>query len=252
MLVLLTAIVVSISSDRLKNRVKKMGNREGGKANGLFRYINYSSKVLSTKVDSPLCPAAYKDALAKLRLVLTDPRQTLVNVLAASDDAKDALDVFIELCDKTYDGADCKATADGQKTKPDNTGATKFSKDCTVTDPTADTDNCYEAYDALVKALEALKPSTSRIGLKATIVQLTTDFLGKCPKTVNGLDCFGTLGGIDLAVGPVYSDLANVQKNCKVEAPKTNNDPDIGLLSFSASSKVIIMISLMINFYFMI
>jgi hypothetical protein len=252
MLVLLTTIVLSISSNDVKERIKKLGNAEGKRAYGIFRHINYSTKVLVNEVDNQLCPAAYKDALAKLKLVVTAaPVRGSVNFLDAADDAaKLALGIFIDLCEKTYAVKACGDVADAQVAKPDVSGADKFSKNCAITDPTADTENCYGAYDAFIKALEALKPPSPRVNLKATAAELGTDFLDKCPKTVNGLDCFGTLIAIDSVTGPGYVDLANVQKNCKVEPPKTNTD--MGLLSFSAKSKLIIMISLMINFYFMI
>jgi hypothetical protein len=252
MLVLLTTIVLSISSDNVKEGIGKLGNKEGKRAYRIFRYINYSTRVLSTKVDNQLCPAAYKNALAKLKLVVTAaPERGSVNFVDAADDAaKLALGIFIGLCEKSYEVTACKTVADAQENRPDKTGADQFSKSCAIVDPAADTENCYGAYDAFTKGLEALKPSADRIKLRATIDELGTDFLDKCPKTVNGLDCFDTLTSFDPDDGPVYADLVNVQKNCKVEPPKTN--ADIGLLSFSAKSKIIIMISLMINFYFMI
>jgi hypothetical protein len=250
MLVLLTTIVLSISSNDVKEGIEKLGNKEGKRVYGVFKHVNYSTKVLSVKVDNQLCPAAYKNALAKLKLVVTEARGSGNFLDAADDAAKLALGIFIGLCEKSYGVSACKTVADAQEAKPLKTGADQFSKNCAIVDPAADTENCYGAYDAFTKGLEALKPSADRIKIKATIDELGTDFLDKCPKTVNGLDCFNTLISFDPDDGPAYTDLANVQKNCKVEPPKTNTD--MGLLSFSAKSKLIIMISLMINFYFMI
>jgi hypothetical protein len=250
MLVFLALFRISASSKYNEKKAERFRSKNNAKIYNIFKTNRSSNKVLLADPNTPICPGAYKDALAKLK-VLVSTRKNFGNLLGAEETAaQDALGIFISQCDTTYDVKDCKDVVDAQVKAADDTGYADFLDECAVKDPTADLEGCFGAYGALVEALEALKPPAVRLGLKATVAELTEAFLTKCPKTVNELKCFGTLATITGT--PAYDDLESIQKNCKVEDPSSKNEPDLGLLSFTTSSKLIFWIYLIISFYFMV
>jgi hypothetical protein len=203
------------------------------------------SSIRFHAVDSVLCYAKYTAALSALQ---TEAGKITRKSASLLDSPADELGAFATACANKNSVKACGDVVTAQTDTVTKDGPKEFTDNCKIDEPKADAEDCYSAYDALIKALEALKPTTpSKIQLKATDTQLD-NFVTKCAKTSHSDKCLAVLSPIDPAVGPVYDNLDNIQKNCVVEAPSTGGG-DFGIRSFSTSSGFLIIITILANFY---
>jgi hypothetical protein len=172
--------------------------------------------------------------------------------------ALEALGTFKEICADTAAEDTCAALLSGITTDnpPVKENAATFKADCLIPEPNADTDDCYSAYDSLIKSIQNIETKrTTRKNLKGTPLEEFNNFITKCSSTVNGEKCSEILNAIDSTDGPNQNDLEDIQTNCVVAPPvsdPTEPQGDTGIISSSLNIKTMFFVLTLIPFYFMI
>jgi hypothetical protein len=216
-------------------------------------HVEDQSSMKAFAVDSVLCYAAYTAALAALTTAAGKLERSSFPIF--KDSPEEELTIFSTSCANKYSATTCKTVVDAQITKVTEDGPTSFTTNCKINEPKTDATDCYTAYSALVAALEKLEPIGSRkIQMKAAVNELDA-FVTKCPKTSHSTDCLPILSPIRPDVGPVYTDLENIQKKCELKASPPaggGGSGDHGVPIFSTRFFFLLIVSVIINLYFII
>jgi hypothetical protein len=211
------------------------------------------------------CYSAYTDAVSSLSQI-TDRKQNIKLKTFQEDLTK-----FKEVCKKTAEeGGTCAGTIATILGAATAANAAKFQTDCVVTPPVVDAANCFTAYEALIQALENLESRRSvKNILKVAPVDQYNAFLAQCPTTTNSPACSLILNEIS-ETGPTKANLEAIKSECAVDDPnlKPNSDPnensnpadenpadpkgDAGIASLNLNSKLILFISIIAHFCFLI
>jgi Tfp pilus assembly major pilin PilA len=208
--------------------------------------------MLSTKVDTFKCLASYQEVISKIGKLLV--RRESGGSIAIFDDISDvnnAITEFKTQCDKTQSDTACDGVLTVIGTAPTQANTADFATKCTVTAATANGDGCYNAYDALIKAVEALKPSTRKSQLKVSPADEFKTFTEKCLKTVQGTTCYNVIKDFT-AAGPAYANLDSLKASCKVDPPPPEPEADGGKNIFSSNLNLLFLMSSILTFCFMI
>jgi hypothetical protein len=193
----------------------------------------YSSiKVLS--VDSVNCYQAYTAALSALSGV-TDRVSILVENQQAAIDALGEFET--ECAAKAVDGACAQFLS--QNASPGAGLSTAFTTACAIAEPTADSSDCSDAYDALIEAIQGLSP---RVSLKNAAAAPFNNFVTKCAKTSHEAGCLAIITDVSTADGPSKTILTDFEANCN-PVPGTGpvntivTDPAIPVVTDAADSE---------------
>jgi hypothetical protein len=250
MFVVLISFILSIELKKRKSSRYNLFNK-----NSTSLKKGSKSTIDFLEVDSVLCYDYYTSSLTTFKAI--DPDNPSDPNIAALNNI---LDTFKLNCLQTLAKDGCSAAVDDLIGDPKQTKATEFETKCEISEPTADTKDCYSAYDALVKAIEKLKPAESgKIKIKASPADEFNDFVAKCPKTSHAVACKTILADISTATGPVYNNLQDIKEKCLVSAP--TEDPteepaeskgDAGIASLFLANKKVLLIFTLVQFYFMI
>jgi hypothetical protein len=206
-----------------------------------------SSHVRLHAVDSVNCYPAYAAALDAIETAADALRRKSITLKAGP---VALLETFTAECAKKAVG-DCAAVVNTQKGDVTATGPGDFSTKCKIDEPTKDAEDCYDAYDALLKAIEELNPDARKKPQMKAGEELDA-FVTKCAKTAHSEACFAVISPLDTDEVPAYSTLNNIKTKCAIEKPPPPPVEDDGLIGFSVSPNILLFVSTIISFYFMV
>jgi hypothetical protein len=146
----------------------------------------------------------------------------------------------------------CKNVVDPLVTTPVVTAVSSFTTTCLPLAPEADSADCYEAYATLIEEIEKLDTTGARLQLRTSVSDAFDDFVSECATTARAQACSNTIKDVVVGTGPDTDDLANIKRDCKIEPPPTVNQPDGGIINFSKSSGLLLLMSSVIYFYFVL
>jgi hypothetical protein len=207
--------------------------------------------------DSADCYEAYNNLITALKGLSS--RKNAIFELAEADIAT-LYSTFKSKCTTTVAKSDCATligTIDITTKPPVKTDAAKLEEKCLVTPP-PDSADCYEAYNNLITALEALSRRKNAIFelAEADIATLYSTFKSKCAATIVKSDCATLIETIDAtSKPPVKTDAAKLKDKCLVEnlAPAGGGDDQnkgAGSSTRKINFALIAIILLLTRFYF--
>jgi hypothetical protein len=251
MFIILSVVAFSSGFTFRDGKNNLTGGSQERKISALARRKYSTGKLLSpTPVDSFKCLAAYKDVIVKLNAITSSRRllDTEIDLLVGEGDATTAVNTFIAECPKTYAVSACGTVAQPLIATPVKTAAGPFTTSCLITEAAADSDDCYDSYEALI---EALDPETTKIDFKTPVSDAFAEFVTQCLKTAQKPPCYDSIKNVVTTVGPVSSDLANIKRDCKIEAPTIQpKDTDAAMMRNYSSRGLMMAIFTILLFYF--
>jgi hypothetical protein len=204
--------------------------------------LNLSIKLLA--VDSVKCYDSYQSALTALGKI---PARYSINFKEGEDTAAAALVTFTSECALKASVDPCLAWLTANADAPTTGLGGAFTTACSIPSPTANAADCATAYDALIKAVEALT-GARKVDMMASPVDEFNSFVTKCPLTSHTKVCYDAIQGISTVTGPVKNDLSKIQTNCNpVPKQPADSGDDNALHVFSSNLKIVLFIWSLFN-----